>query len=316
MKRNNQTLLQKDTIGKRIGYSVKRYWQLYLMLLLPVVYLLIFHYYPMLGIQIAFKKFSPREGIWGGTWVGLDYFRKLVSTYKIVEIIRNTFVVSLYLVLINVPVPTALALAMNSLRNNAYKKTVQMVTYMPHFISTVVIVGLLNQLFNPRVGLFAFIANIFGQTIPDVFASSAAFPHLYVWSDIWQHAGWASIMYMAALSRVDTEQHEAAIVCGASRLQRIRYIDFPAIVPTIVILFILNMGKVMTLGFEKAFLMQNALNISTSEIISTYTYKVGLTGFTDYSYATAIGLVNSVVNMSLILFADKIGKKVSGFGLF
>jgi len=267
-------------------------------------------------MQIAFKKYSAKTGIWGGSYVGLYYFQKLFKTYRFAEIIRNTLIVSLYTVFINIPVPTALALMINAARREKYKKVVQMVSYMPHFISTVVVVSLLKQLFNARIGMFAQVAGWFGLTLPNFFASPEAFPHLYVWSGIWQNVGWSSIIYVAALSQVDMEQHEAAIVCGATRFQRIRYIDLPAVIPTIVTLFILNMGKVMSLDFEKAYLMQNSLNISTSEIISSYAYKVGLSGNVDFSYGTAIGLFNSVVNLILVLIADRLGKAVSGNGLF
>lgn len=301
---------------RSIPSILTKYWQLYLLLLVPLVYILIFNYYPMLGTQIAFKKYSPKAGIWGSKYVGLYYFEKLFKTYKFADIIRNTLVVSLYTVFVNIPVPTALALMINASKGQKFVKTVQMVSYMPHFISTVVVVSLLKQLFNSRIGMFAQIAGWFGMTMPDLFASPDAFPHLYVWSGIWQNVGWSSIIYIAGLSQVDHEQHEAAIVCGASRLQRVWYIDLPAIVPSIVTLFILNMGKVMSLDFEKAFLMQNQLNISTSEIISSYTYKVGLTGNMDFSYGTAIGLFNSVVNLILVLIADRLGKLVSGNGLF
>jgi len=303
-------------IGSRIKLNLFRYWQLYLFLLLPLSYILVFQYYPMAGLQIAFKKFSPREGIWGGTWVGLNNFRKFFGTYKFTEILRNTLTISAYSILANIPVPIILALALNSVRSKRFSRTVQMLSYMPHFISTVVIVSMLTQILNPRIGIFAALGRSFGFAIPDLFASPNAFSHLYVWSGIWQNAGWASIIYIAALAGVDPELHEAATVDGASRLQRVRYIDVPVIIPTAVIMIILNMGNVMNLGFEKVFLMQNALNVSASEIIATYTYKIGLTGYTDYSYATAIGFFNSVVNLILIVVTDKVAKKLSGSGLF
>jgi len=306
----------KRSLGNRFRSKFGRYWQLYLLLLLPIIYLLIFHYYPMLGLQIAFKKYSPSQGIWGGEWVGLAQFQKFFSTYKFVEIVRNTFVISAYSVIANVPIPIILALGQNAVRSRKYKKTVQLLSYMPHFISTVVIVSMLMQMFNARVGIFANILGQFGVEMPDLFASPNAFPHMYVWSGIWQNAGWSSIIYLAALSGVDPEQHEAAIVDGASRLQRMRYIDLPVIVPTATILIILNMGRIMSIGFEKVYLMQNSLNLSASEIIATYTYKIGLTGNTDYSYATAIGLFNSIVNLVLIVITDRISKKISGSGLF
>jgi putative aldouronate transport system permease protein len=318
MVKSNETIAPaaRSKLGYRFKIKFTRYWQLYLLLLLPLIYILIFNYYPMLGLQIAFKKFSPREGIWGGEWVGFKYFVKFFSTYKFWEILRNTIVISGYQILANIPIPIILALVINVIRNKVFKKTVQLLSYLPHFISTVVIVSMLLQMFNTRSGMFATIFGLFGIQIPDVFASPTAFPHLFVWSGVWQNAGWATIIYLAALAGVDPSQHEAAIVDGASRFQRVIYIDIPVLIPTAVILLIMNMGRVMTLGFEKVYLMQNSLNISASEIISTYVYKIGLTGTADYSYATAIGLFNSVVNLMLIMVTNKVSNKITGSGLF
>lgn len=270
----------------------------------------------MAGIQIAFKKFSAKEGIWGGEWVGLKYFIKFFSTYKFWGILRNTLVISIYQVIAHIPLPVILALCINCIRNKGYKKTVQMLSYMPHFISTVVMVSMLMQLFNTRSGLIVLMFRAIGIEIGDVFASPTAFPHLFVWSGVWQNAGWGTIIYLAALSGVDPSQHEAAIVDGASRFQRCLYVDLPVVIPTMVILLIMDMGRVMSLGFEKVYLMQNDLNISASEIISTYVYKIGLTGAADYSYSTAISLFNSVVNLILIMLTNVFSKKVSGSGLF
>ena len=313
-----QTALKpkKKNAGYRLKRAFTRYWQLYLLLALPVLYVLIFSYKPMAGIQIAFKKFSAREGIWGGDWVGFHYFLKFFDTYKFWEILRNTLVISVYQVVASIPIPIILAMCINCIRNKGYKKTVQMLSYMPHFISTVVMVSMMMQLFNTRSGLIVLLFRSIGIEIGDIFASPAAFPHLFVWSGVWQNAGWGTIIYLAALAGVDPSQHEAAIVDGATRFQRCIYVDFPVIVPTMVILLIMDMGRVMSLGFEKVYLMQNDLNISASEIISTYVYKIGLTGSADYSYSTAISLFNSVVNLVLIILTNIFSKKVSGSGLF
>lgn len=313
---SNTIRLDREIKRRKLKTRMKNSWQLYLLLVLPITYMLVFHYYPMLGLQIAFKRFSPLEGIWGGTYVGLDYFRRFVTSYRFTQIMGNTLILSAYTVVAAVPFPVFLALSLNAVRSKYYKKTVQLVSYMPHFISVVVIVSMMIQIFNPRSGFISVLAGIVGLRIPDLFGQPGAFSHLYVWSNVWQNAGYGSIIYLAALSNVDPQLHEAAIIDGASRFQRVRFIDFPAIIPTASIMFILNMGRVMSIGFEKAFLMQNPLNISSSEIVSTFVYKIGLTGATDYSYATAIGLFNSLINLVLIISANHLSKKTSGSGLF
>ena len=295
---------------------ILRSWQLYLMLVLPIVYLLVFCYYPMLGIQIAFKDFKPRLGVWGSHWAGFKHFLKFMDSYQFWPIIKNTLLLSFYSIVAMIPMPILLALSLNAIKNKGYMKMVQLLTYMPNFISTVVMVGILRQLLHPRMGLFATMAGLFGLQIGDAFGSSALFSHLYVWSNVWQKTGWSAIVYLAALSAVDPELHEAAIVDGASRFQRVLHIDIPVIIPTAVIMLILNMGQVMSMGFERVFLMQTDLNISASEIISTYVYKVGLTGMPDYSYSTAINLFNSVINLILIVMSNKIAKRVNGTSLF
>lgn len=311
-----ETKERKAKQKKKLAVVLKSNWQLYLMLLLPLIYLLVFCYYPMFGLQIAFKKYSPKTGIWGGDFVGLFYFKRFFASYKFTQILKNTLIVSGYQVLASVPIPIILALAINCVRNKIWKKSVQLLSYMPHFISTVVMVSILVQIFSPRNGIFAVIAGLFGASIGDIFGSTKAFSHLYVWSGVWQNMGWASIIYLAALAGVPPEHHEAAIMDGATRFQRVRYIDFPTLVPTISILLIMNMGRVMSLGFEKIYLMQNDLNIAASEVIATYTYKIGMTGNADYSYSTAIGLFNSVINLLLVVVSNKISKKLSGSGLF
>ncbi len=295
-----------------------RNWQLYLLLIIPIAFCIIFSYIPMLGIQIAFKKFDIVEGIWGSPWVGMANFQRFFSAPNFWQLIRNTILIALYGLIAGFPVPILLALVLNSFPKERYKKVVQTVSYMPHFISTVVIVGILMQMFNPRTGALGNLYNLItGTYMQDLFAKPNAFPHLYVWSGIWQSMGWNSIIYLAALSGVDPELHEAAEVDGASRVQRVWHIDLPTILPTATILLIMSAGSIMSIGFEKVYLMQNSLNISRSEVISTYVYKVGLTiGSGDFSFATAIGLFNSIINLIILVIVNQTTKKLSETSLF
>ena len=302
--------------GKNKFKKAMRNWELYLLLIVPVTFVLVFSYYPMLGLQIAFKNYNPSDGIWGSPFVGLYQFKRVLSSPKFFQVFRNTLTLSLYQLIISPPLTVAFSLALNAVRSKVYKKTVQMLTYMPHFISTVIMVGILVQLFNPRVGLYGNICGLLGIEAKDLWSSANAFPHFYVWSSIWQSLGWSSIIYLAALASVDTELYDAAEIDGASRFKQLIYIDFPSILPTVVILIIMRVGQIMSVGYEKVLLMQNSLNLSTSEIISTYSYKVGLQTGTDYSYGTAIGLLNSVINLILLVIVNKISKKVTETSLW
>ena len=293
-------------------------WQLYLMLLLPVIWLLVFCYAPMSGIQIAFKDFKIRQGIWGSPWVGFDNFERFFTSYQFFRVLKNTLVISLYSLVASFPLPIVLALSLNVVRKAAYKKFVQMVTYIPHFISVIVIVGMILQMFNSRIGLYGTVYTaLTGQPAPDILSKASAFPHLYVWSGVWQEMGWGSIIYLSALSAVDPALHEAAIVDGASRFKRVLVLDLPTVLPTATIMLIMNAGRIMTIGFEKVYLMQNDLNLTTSEIISTYVYKVSLgpTGG-DFSLGAAIGLFNSVINLVLILLVNAVTKRMGGTSLW
>lgn len=296
-----------------------RYWQLYLFLLIPVVYVVIFNYVPMVGVQIAFRKFKITNTIWNAPWVGLANFQKFLSSYQFSRILKNTVVLSLYSVLAAFPFPILFALTLNAIENDRYKKTVQTITYIPHFISVVVLVSIVNQVLHPMTGIYGIFAKaLTGQMPADLLGSADAFPHIYVWSGVWQNFGYNSIIYFAALSGVDPELHEAAKVDGASRLHRVRHVDIPAILPTITIMLILRMSTVMTLGFQKIYLMQNTLNLTTSEVISTYVYKKGLASgvSNDYSYSTAVDLFNSLVNLLLVIFANTVSRKVSETSLW
>lgn len=308
------SLCSKKSFGTKLKNSR---WQLYLFMIVPTILVLIFNYYPMLGIQLAFKKFDFNLGIWGSPWIGFDNFEKFFNSYMFTRVLKNTLILSAYTIIVGFPIPIAFALMLHSMTNLKYKKIVQTVTYLPHFISVVVLVGIIMQLLNPTMGALATICRAFGiEEIPDVFSNPEAFPHLYVWSGIWQSMGWNSIIYVAALSSVDPTYYEAAQVDGASRLRQLISIDLPAILPTAVMLLIMNAGSVMNVGFEKTFLMQNDLNLTASEVISTYVYKVGMTGRSDFGYSTAIGLFNSVVNFILIVTVNKISSRLSGNGLW
>lgn len=292
--------------------------QMYLFLLLPVIYLLVFKYWPMMGAQIAFRQFNPAKGIWGSPWIGTKNFVKFFHSYQFSRVVINTLRISLYSLLAGFPIPILLALALNSVRSERYKKVIQNITYIPHFISIIVLVGMLTQFFNTRVGIYGVVYKLLtGQAAPDLLANPKSFIHMYVWSGIWQSTGWGTIIYIAALAGVSNDQHEAAICDGASRFQRVLHIDIPAILPTIAITLILRCGSLMSVGFEKAFLMQNDLNLRSSEVISTYVYKVGLAaGGGDFSYATAIGLFNSVINLIMLTTVNWISRRVSGSSLW
>ena len=291
---------------------------MYVFALFPFAYLVIFKYVPMVGIQIAFKDFTMAGGIYHSRWVGLYQFHKFFGSFQFQRVLVNTITLSFYALIAGFPLPIALALMMNALRSRRFRSFVQNVTYMPHFISTVVMVGILNQFFNTRVGTFSHIWHLFSSNdTPDLLASATAFTHMYVWSGIWQGMGWDSIIYMAALSNVDETLHEAAMIDGASRFRRVLCIDLPAIIPTISIMLILRCGRIMGIGFDKVYLMQNNLNLRASEVISTYVYKVGLQSTSsDFSYSTAIGLFNSVVNFMLLVIVNAISRRVGESSLW
>lgn len=307
------------SLMKKLAKKYGRYWQLYLFLLIPVVYVIIFNYVPMVGVQIAFRKFKITNTIWNAPWVGLANFQKFLTNYQFGRILKNTVVLSLYSVLAAFPFPILFALTLNAIEKDRYKKTIQTITYIPHFISVVVLVSIVNQVLHPMTGIYGIFAKaITGQMPADLLGSADAFPHIYVWSSVWQNFGYNSIIYFAALSGVDPELHEAAKVDGASRLRRVLHVDVPAILPTITIMLILRMSTVMTLGFQKIYLMQNTLNLTTSEVISTYVYKKGLASgvSNDYSYSTAVDLFNSLVNLLLVTLANTVSRKVSETSLW
>ncbi|MBB6729863.1 sugar ABC transporter permease [Cohnella sp. CBP 2801] len=268
----------------------------------------------MYGVMIAFKDFSPALGITGSPWAGLKYFEKFFHSYQFSITIRNTLLISLYS-FATFPIPIVFALLVNQLRANRFKRAFQTLTYMPHFISTVVVVGLLLILLSPGNGLIGQLYGLFGAKAPNLMGSSALFSSVYVWSDVWQHTGWDSIIYLAALSAVDPSLYEAATVDGASRWQKIRFIDIPMLLPTAITLLILRVGGLLGVGFEKAYLMQNNLNLSGSEVISTYVYKIGLMS-AQYSFSAAINLFNTMINFVLLVLVNRIARKYSEHSLW
>ena len=314
------------TIGgdrARLGtfrYTLKRlsrHWQLYLVLLIPVALLIIFSYGPMYGVQIAFKDFKVRQGIWGSKWVGMKHFENFWGTYSFKRLITNTLTLSVYSLVAGFPVPILLALMLNECGNLKYKKAVQMITYAPHFISTVVMCSIIllvvtsanNGILNNMLAALGATERVDFITKPNYFA------HIYVWSGVWQSMGYGSIIYIAALAGIDPSLHEAAMVDGASKIKRIWHIDLPGIMPTITILLILNVGSLMNVGYEKVLLLQNDLNMSASDIIATYVYRQGLEG-AQYSFSAAVGLFNSVVNTILLVSVNFITKKLGETSLF
>ena len=303
----------------KLRKDIRRDWQLYLFLLLPLTYVLIYSYIPMGGLVIAFEDYSARKGVFGSEWVGLENFKRFFESYQCGRVINITLILSSYSIIAGFPLPICFALMLNSVKNEKFKKVTQTIVNLPHFISVTVMVGIILQVFNSRTGLYGTIGQkLTGMYPGDILGSPSAFRHLYVWSAVWQNFGWDSIVYTASLSSVDPEYHEAAQIDGATRVQRVLHIDIPAILPTIVTMLILRMGRVMTIGFEKVFLMQNGLNISASEIISTYVYQVGLAanGTSDFSYATSIGMFNSVINLIMITLVNKISRKLSDTSLW
>lgn len=295
--------------------EMRKNWDLYLLILPVVVYFIIFKYLPMFGVQIAFRDYISTRGFWRSPFVGFKYFERFFNSYWFGTVIGNTLSISLYQLLVSFPMPIILALMMNEVKNKRFKKTVQTVTYAPHFLSTVVLVGMLTAMLSPKSGVVNPLLSTMNIEPVYFLAEEKWFKSIYVWSGIWQNTGWGSIIYMAALAGIDPQLHEAAIVDGATKLQRIWNITIPGILPTAITLLILNTGKIMTIGFEKIFLMQNSLNLAASEVISTYVYKSGLLG-AQYSYSTAVDLFNSVINLLLLMTVNYISRKVSETSLW
>ncbi|MCL2831914.1 MAG: ABC transporter permease subunit [Treponema sp.] len=300
----------KTLYSKRMFRQIIRHWEYYLMLLPVLAYFAIFCYQPMYGVQIAFRDFRASRGIIGSPFVGLKHFIRFFESFYFSRLIINTVSISVLTILVSFPAPILLALMMNELRSNKFKRIIQTFTYAPHFISTVVLVGMLQIFLSKSYGSINGLIKLIGLEPVDFMASAPWFRPVYVLSGVWQSAGWGSIIYMASLTSIDPQLIEAARMDGAGRLRVIWHINIPGILPTVIILLILNVGSIMSIGFEKAFLMQNDRNIAASEIISTYVYKQGLLN-AQFSFAAAVGLFNSVINLILLFTVNTVVKHIS-----
>ncbi|MDL2232196.1 ABC transporter permease subunit [Ruminococcaceae bacterium OttesenSCG-928-L11] len=310
--------LEKENKVHAIKKSIKNNWDLYLLLLLPVTYFLVFKYRPMAGLIIAFKNYKFNLGYWRSPWAsafGFGNFIRFFQNAYFSEIMWNTLSLSLLQLICSFPVPILLAVIMNELRSKSLKKGLQLITYAPHFISTVILVAIMEAMMNPNTGVFNALITACGGEAVYFFGKPEYFRPMYILSGIWQNSGYSSIIYLAALSNIDPQLIESARIDGANRLQIIRSITLPALIPTAVILLIMNSGKVMSVGFEKVYLMQNTMNVRASEVISTYVYKSGIES-AQFSYSTAVGLFNSVINIVLLLIVNQVSKKLTETSLW
>ncbi|MBP3360129.1 MAG: sugar ABC transporter permease [Clostridia bacterium] len=312
-KRKQAAMRQNKTgIWRRIGVN----YELYIFLIPAVVYTAIFLYGPMYGVLMAFKDYNMLEGVMGSPWVGLKHFQRFFQGYNFWSTLFNTLLLSLYYLAATLPLPVILAIIFNNVKNGMFKKSVQLAAYAPNFISVVVLVGIMKIVFAPDTGVFNIvIEKLFHVETADVFGRPEYFRHLYVWSGVWQTLGWNSIIYVAALTGISPELYEAFTVDGANRLQKIRYLELPSILPTVVIVLILNTGSIMNIGFEKVYLMQTPLNLSVSETLPTYLYKMGVIN-NDYGLATAVGFFNSAVSCILLVIVNTVAKKLGDSSLF
>lgn len=305
---------KKKGDGGYVLRRIKKSRQLYILMLPSIIILCLFTYLPMYGIVIAFKNFSPVKGIMGSEWAGLKYFKQYFNTYQFWPTIKNTIVISIYCIAVTFPLPIIMALMCNQMFAQRFKKFFQVSTYLPHFISTVVMCGMIILFTSPSNGIIAKLLSLVGITFPNVMGKASAFPTIYVLTEAWQHVGWDSILYIAALSAIDPTLYEAATMDGASKWQKMLRIDIPLLLPTASIMFILRMGSVMSIGFEKVYLLQNQLNLRNSEIIATYVYKMGLIS-NQYSLSAAVSLFNNVINLILLVAVNYISSKLQDTSL-
>lgn len=305
----------KDKIKNKTVLGILKNYELYLFLLPAVALVFCFCYIPMYGVQIAFKDYSAAKGIMGSPWVGFKHFQRFFNLAQFKPLLINTFKLSVYGILAGFPLPIILALFLNQMRFKKFKRVLQTVTYMPHFISLVVLVSMITIFLSPTSGLYGVLCRFLGLQPQNLMGDPNLFRPIYIISDLWQHTGWNSIIYLAALAAVDPSLHESAMVDGASKLKRILYIDLPSIAPTCVIMLILSVGNILNVGFDKAYLMQNTLNTSTSEIISTYVYKIGIIN-TQYSMSAAVGLFNNIINFIMLVIVNWISNKATDTSLW
>lgn len=304
MRQDNKTSITVTGIAQTFS---RQKW-LYLMMLLPLISLLIWNYWPMYGVIIAFKDYSPALGISGSPWVGFQHFTRFFNAFYFKDVIINTLRISLYSLIIGVPLPIILALMFNEVRSKKFKSITQTISYIPNFISVVIVVGMVFFFTSPVDGVINEVIKFFGMKPIDFLGDAKMFPHVFVWSGVWQGVGWGTLIYTAAMSGISQDQYEAAYLEGASRIQCMRHITIPAIMPTIVISTILATGSIMSVGFEKVLLLQNDANLATSEVLSTYIYKAGILN-AEYSFSAAVGLFNNLVNFIILFIVNKIAQK-------
>jgi putative aldouronate transport system permease protein len=298
-----------------IAWEMFKHWELYLMMLIPLIWYAIFLYAPMYGIQIAFRNYLPARGFFGSEWAGLRHFRRFFNSFFFIRVLRNTLSINIYSLIIGFPIPIIFALMLNELSSIRYKKFVQNVTYLPHFLSTVVVVSIINMLLNVENGVINTFIRALGRDPVNFLINPAYFQHIFVWSGIWENMGWNAIIYIAALAGVDVGLYEAATIDGASRWQKIKHISIPCIMPTIIIMLLLSCGQIMNIGFEKVLLMQNPLNMVRSDVISTFVYRSGILG-AEFSFASAVGFFNSICNFILIITANRLARMFSQTSLW
>lgn len=303
------------TLWHRLGRDMRRNWILYVMIIPVVAYYIIFCYVPMYGVQIAFKDYSAKLGIWHSAWNNFAHFKRFFSSYNFGTLLKNTLTLSIYSLLASFPIPIIFALLVNYLPGKKFRKLVQTVSYAPNFISTVVLCGMVTIFFYPQTGIINQVIKYFGGESIPFLSSTKYYRSIFVWSGIWQTMGFSAIIYISALSGVDYEMHEAAIIDGASKLQRIWYIDLPSIMPTALLMLILAMGSIMGVDYQKTLLLQNSLNMPVSDVLSTYTYRVGLLD-SDFGYSTAVGLFNSLCSIIMVVSVNTIVKKKTSSGLW
>ena len=302
------------SLGQTISYDWKKHWRYYILLLPMIAYYIIWAYGPLYGIQIAFKDFSPRLGISGSAWVGLRNFEAFFNSAFAWRVIRNTILINFWNLVFGFPLPIVFALMLNEIRRNSFKRTVQTITYMPYFISLVVICGMIVD-FTASDGVLGEVAKLFGMAPVNLLGDAKYFRTVYVTSEIWQFLGWNSILFVSALTGINSELYEAATIDGASRIKQIWHVSLPGILPTIAILLVLRIGSMMNLGFEKIILLYSGLTYETADVISSFVYRKGIVDG-DFGYATAVGLFNSVVNFILVVFANKASKAMTDTGLW
>lgn len=303
------TLIHNKEVNIRMfSKKIKKNWELYLLMLPVVIYFIIFHYYPMYGIQIAFKDFVPSLGYSGSEWVGFKHFKTFFNSYDFWRLLKNTLGISFYQLIAGFPAPIILAIMLNEIRRKKYKKFMQTITYAPHFISTVTIAGIMTIFLSPDSGIINFVIRAFGGESVDFLGKAEWFKTIFVTSNIWQNAGWGSIIYLASLTSIDTALYEAAAIDGCNKFKRIWNIDIPGILPTAIILLTMNLGRIMNVGFQKILLLQNSLNISSSDVIQAYVYRMGLEN-AQFSLSTAVGLFNNIINLILLISFNKFAKK-------